>query len=70
MAMAKFPESTILVRFGQLQLFSDISGVHFVEMDGSLKSREHLARRLKGCGCAVDMDDPGWQRAGDFDNLC
>ena len=68
MAMAKFPDNTILVRLGKIRLFSDITGVYLLDMDGSIKAREHLARRLETCGCdVIDLNaDHDWQTAGDF----
>jgi len=64
--LARFPEKTILVRFGPMRIFSELSGMHLLDMDGSLQAREHLAKRLRSCGCAVDLEDPYWQTAGDL----
>jgi predicted nucleotide-binding protein len=66
LAMAKFPESTILVRFGNIRPFSDIGGIHLLDLNNEPRTREHFSRRLESCGCEVDRNDPYWQTAGDL----
>ena len=68
MAMAHFPNRTVLVRIGHCRPFSDIAGIHFVEMDNSIEKRRDLAKRLKLAGCAIiDLgSSTGWQAEGDF----
>ena len=66
--MAHFPNRTVLVRIGHCRPFSDIAGIHFVEMDNSIEKRRDLAKRLKLAGCAIiDLgSSTGWQAEGDF----
>jgi predicted nucleotide-binding protein len=67
-AMARFPEATLLVQIGELRGMSDISGRHLLRMDGSLAARTELAKALKKAGCAADTESSDrWQTAGRFD---
>jgi predicted nucleotide-binding protein len=67
-AMARFPEATLLVQIGEIRSMSDIFGRHLLRMDGSLSARTELARALKKAGCAVDIESSdGWQTAGRFE---
>jgi predicted nucleotide-binding protein len=66
MAWARFPNSTVLVQIGAVRPFSDIAGVHVLQMDGSYEKREDLVRRLKTAGCEVNDQGTRWHTAGDF----
>ncbi|TDZ93893.1 putative nucleotide-binding protein containing TIR-like domain protein [Mycobacteroides salmoniphilum] len=66
MALGLHPERTILVEFGSLRPFSDVTGRHTVRMDNSPAKRNELANRLKTAGCAVDTGGSDWYNAGDF----
>jgi hypothetical protein len=68
MAMAYFPERTVLIQVGWNRPFSDIAGVHSIKIDNSIEKRQDLARRLKMAGCEIsDLDSNiEWQTAGDF----
>ena len=68
MAMAHFPNRTVLVQVGPSRPFSDIAGIHYIKMDNSLARRTDLAKRLKMAGCGVrDLNSTTeWQTAGDF----
>lgn len=44
------PERTLLVKFGGLREFSDISGLNMVELDNSADSRDAIVQRLKNAG--------------------
>jgi predicted nucleotide-binding protein len=68
MAMAHFPNRTVLVRVGRCRPFSDIAGIHFVEMDNTIEKRRDLARRLRLAGCAImDLElSTNWQTEGNF----
>ena len=46
-------ERTVLVRFGGLREFSDISGLNMVELDNSQEKREGLVQRLRNAGCPI-----------------
>jgi predicted nucleotide-binding protein/uncharacterized SAM-dependent methyltransferase len=63
-------ERTVLVRFGGLREFSDISGLNFIELDNSREKRTALVHRLKAGGCGINeyntlYFDP--ETAGNFD---
>ena len=66
MAAVSHPEQTIFVRFGYVRPFSDVAGLHYVSMDGTVEQRRELALRLKAAGCPIDLDDELWMSAGDF----
>lgn len=66
MAMGRNEDRTILVEFGDLRPFSDVSGRHAVRMFESPKARKSLAERLKTAGCPVDMSGTDWLTEGDF----
>ena len=67
-AMAKFPNSTILVQIGELRGMSDIAGRHMVRMDNSRAARTELARALQKAGCEIDIERSNqWVDAGNFD---
>jgi predicted nucleotide-binding protein len=68
MAMAYFPERTVLVQVGWIRPFSDIAGIHAIRMDNSLENRRDLAQRLKMAGCEIKDLNAGieWHTAGDF----
>jgi hypothetical protein len=68
MAMAHFPNRTVLVQVGASRPFSDIAGIHYIKMDNTLAKRRDLANRLKMAGCSViDLNSTTeWQTAGDF----
>ena len=68
MAMGKFPERTVLVQIGKVRPMSDISGLHILRLDGSTKSRQDLAERLKNAGCAVKIENrTDWHTVGNFE---
>lgn len=60
MAMGRCRERTIIVVYGELRGFSDISGIHVVQMDGTPAKRNDLAGRLKAAGCPVDTRGTDW----------
>lgn len=68
MAMAHFPERTVLLQVGRIRPFSDIAGIHAIKMDNSFEKRRELAQRLRMAGCEInDLNSSiEWQTAGDF----
>lgn len=67
-AFAYNPERTILVKIGDVSLWSDIEGRHVVHMDNSSKKRYALVGRLKTAGCEIDIEGKvQWLEAGDFE---
>lgn len=66
MAVASHAERTILVQFGNLRPFSDVSGLHIVRMDNSAAKRKDLAQRLEDAGCPIDLAGEEWLTVGDL----
>lgn len=66
MALAKYPNRTVLVELGTCNVFSDISGRHTVRLDNSPEKRHDLALRLKNAGCEVSLERSDWYQTGDF----
>ena len=68
MALGRTPLRTILVRVGEIRPFSDISGMHVVQLSGSGSSeeRQELVSLLKSAGANVDSEGLDWLSAGDF----
>ena len=63
-------EKTILVRFGGLREFSDISGLNMIELDNSPTKREALIERLRLAGHTIKKNGTrqlGTESAGDFE---
>jgi predicted nucleotide-binding protein len=69
MAWGRFPERTIIVALGHTRDFSDLVGLHIVQISNAVKSRQALADRLKTARCLVKTDGrTSWHEAGDFDS--
>lgn len=66
MALVSHPEQTLLVQFGIVRPFSDVTGRHIVHMDGSGEKRQELASRLEDAGCPVNLSGTDWHRVGDM----
>jgi hypothetical protein len=66
MALASHPNRTVLVQFGNLRPFSDVSGLHILRMDGSAAKRKELAQRLEDAGCPVNLQGERWLTVGDL----
>lgn len=57
MALARHPEKTVLVQFGDIRGFSDIAGRHIVRIvNGSPSERHDLASRLRRAGCPAQTE--------------
>jgi hypothetical protein len=69
MAMALFPDSTIIVELGNMRPFSDVDGRHVIRLNDSTEMRQALALRLRTAKCLVDLDGTDWHRAGRFNEL-
>jgi len=66
MAFGKYKDTTILVQAGKVRAMSDVSGVHIVNLTGSVSSRQQLIGKLKTTGVKVDDSGEDWLTAGDF----
>jgi hypothetical protein len=66
MAIALYPERTILVTMGRLRSISDISGLYEIRLDGTVQKRQYLYDRLRDCDCDVQLQGR-WTTAGDLD---
>jgi predicted nucleotide-binding protein len=68
MALATHPRETILLVLGSQELPSDLSGRHFIRLDGTGIPLKNLGDRLKTAGCAVELDGDDWLNPGRFPN--
>lgn len=66
MAFGRHPRRTVLVEFGKVRPFSDVTGRHVVRLDNSAEQRKALASRLEAAGCAVEVHGDGWLNEGDL----
>ena len=67
MAIGRNEKRTILVEFGSIRPFTDISGRHVIRLDGSVASRKDKKNRLETAGCDVSTEDDSWQKIGDLE---
>ena len=65
MALAAYPERTIVVEAGHLTPIADLAGINAICFDGSSTSVKKLIARLKMTGCLVD-DRLGMDRYSDL----
>ena len=56
MAYGRDPGRTIIVEIGSLRPFTDISGLHTIRMDGSVKQVKMLGDSLTSAGCTVNLN--------------
>lgn len=68
MAWGRDPKRTILVKCGKLRPMSDISGIHYVDLNNRAETRKELGERLKDAGCEISFSGTDWMSAGKFDN--
>lgn len=66
MALAKNPDRTILIFFGDVREFSDILGLHYTRLDNTSERRTDLKNLLKSIGCPI-KETVDFLSAGDFD---
>ena len=70
LALGIAEDRTILVRLGRtVSLFSDVGGIHTVNLDNGHESRNLLRGKLRAAGCQPDMetgDHLSVTQAGDF----
>lgn len=65
-AIGAYHKKTVIVQVGDVKPFTDIGGMHILQMTGSDTSRNELSKRLQTCGCTINTDGDHWLRAGDF----
>jgi predicted nucleotide-binding protein len=63
-AFGKFPKHTILVQFGHIRPFSDISGRYIPHFTGTAEDRNALRNSLVTVGCTVNDKGTAWLQAG------
>jgi predicted nucleotide-binding protein len=68
MALATHPRETILLVLGNQELPSDLSGRHFIRLDGTGIPLKNLGDRLRTAGCAVELDGNDWLNPRRFPN--
>lgn len=67
-AMAKYPDQTIFVLMGNQSLWSDIHGIHYIQISNAPDSRRELINRLSVAGCPVDIISSAiWMDQGNLD---
>lgn len=66
MALVTHPERTVLVVLGSQELPSDLSGRHYIELDGTAGPLNELANRLQDAGCELDRTGTQWLDASRF----
>lgn len=63
------PDRFVFVLLGDVELFSDVSGIHFYRISNDPRRRFALRQFLaNGMGCDVEHQSSEWQEAGDFDS--
>ncbi len=70
MAFGRNPDEVIFVQQGNLRPFSNISGIHILELNNTAKARLEFASRLKSAGCDVPdlMTRHDWLKVGNFES--
>lgn len=67
MAIGAYEKRTIILEFGKLRPFSDVSGRHMLRFNDSSQSRHELVTLLKESGVEVNVDGKqDWLTIGDF----
>jgi predicted nucleotide-binding protein len=66
LAFGRNPDSTVLVRIGDVKEFSDVGGRHVVHLSNSTQSRQELVTTLANAGCNVNTEGTDWHTEGDF----
>ncbi len=65
-AIGAYHRKTIIAKVGNVKSFTDIGGMHILNMDGSDAARNEFSHRLEMVGCTINTDGDHWLRAGDF----
>ncbi len=65
MAFAINPERTILIVFGDVREFSDLSGIHYIKFFDNIDKRLELKNQLLSIGCPIH-ETSEYLKVGDF----
>lgn len=66
MAMALYPNSTIIVRIGKQRSISDLAGINYIDLTDQPEKRQAFISRLKTIGLNVDDIGSDWPYSGKF----
>lgn len=66
MAMALYPNSTIIVRIGKQRDISDFAGINYINLNNQPEKRQAFVSRLKTIGIKIDDSGCDWLSVGDF----
>ena len=67
-ALGRFASRTVILQFGDVRPFSDISGMYILKISqDSVIARKQIANRLKLAGCTPNTDGTDWLETGAFD---
>lgn len=66
MAMALYPDSTIIVRIGKQRDISDFAGINYINLNNQPEKRQAFVSRLKTIGIKIDDSGCDWLSVGDF----
>lgn len=69
MAMALFPERTIILEIGSMRPIADLGGRNVIRFNGSAESVGKLVERLKDAGCQVNDRGSDWRNPDRFAGL-
>lgn len=69
MALAAYPERTLIVEIGRLRPIADLEGRNVIRFDGSESAIGKIVERLKLAGCEVGDSGADWRRTRPFEGL-
>jgi predicted nucleotide-binding protein len=69
MALITHPDRTLVLVVGKHRPVTDLGGLNFIRVNGTIDCRRKIASRLKLAGCPVDDTGQDWLHAGDFAGL-
>lgn len=69
LASGRDPDRVVWVLLGDVELFSDVAGVHILRPRNEVKGDRTTLRNLLGGGmkCDIDQESTEWHDAGDFE---
>ncbi|MFB8406304.1 CATRA conflict system CASPASE/TPR repeat-associated protein [Streptomyces sp. NPDC055912] len=66
MALAAYPDRTVIVKAGDQREVTDLGGRNFIRLDADPACRRKIADRLRSAGCRVDDTGQDWLAPGLF----